>query len=361
MECLRSYIGVRGCGLTAPASGIYINGLAGIEFKGIEDLANPDQTSFAGVWADVEDRAIKRFEIDVIGRLSGFDSRYRLRQVTQTVDLGNAVTNNVAPSANQSGLVIELNNPNDQFVCSNMQTLYVQSIQFYCVNAGAYTLIVKDADLGTVLDTFTVTGVVGWNVTDCDKYYDARRISMTVDTTALTTATLDLSQFNLSGFSNNGIDSGYWGWNNGLWFDYGCSGSAQVRGYQTDISYQNPVYGQNTFGISCVFSVRCTYNNIVCKNKRYFSTAFRLVLGIELMTERIYTSRINKWTTVDLNMAKKLRAEFEAQYRGGTLVDGDFTQTYEGELKKACESIDLNLTDCCLEADGAILWRETQL
>lgn len=361
MECLRDYIGIRGCGLTPPVSGIYINSLPGIEFKGIEDLANADQVSFQGVWNDVQERAIERFRLDVLGELSGFDSRYKLRQITQTVDLGREVGAEIAPSANQSGFVIELNNPGDQLVCSNMQSSYIQAIPFYSVAGGDYTVVVKDADLGTVLDTFTGTATIGWNVIEPDKFYDAQRISITQDTTALTTATLDLSQFNLSGFANNGYADGYWGWNGALWFNGGCSGSAQVRGYQTDASYQNPVYGSNTFGISCVFSVRCTYNNVVCKNKRYFAPAFRLCLGIELMTERLYTSRINKWTNVDYNMAKKLRAEFEAQYRGGELKDGDMSTFYEGELKKACSSIDLDLTDCCLECSQQIQWRETQL
>lgn len=357
MECLLDYIGLKGCGITAPASGMYVNSLPGVEFANVEQLADADQVSYAGVWVDVQERAIERFRLDVLGVYSGFDKRYKLRQITQTVDLGNAVTTVLPPSANQSGLVIELNNPDDTFVCSNMQTLYVQSIQFYCVNAGAFTLVVKDADLGTVLDTFIVTGVVGWNVTSTDKSYDGvSRISITVDTTTLDTATLDLSNFFLNGFDNT---NDFYGWgNNALWFNYGCTGSAQVRGYQTDIAYQNPVYSNNTFGISAVFSVRCTYNNIVCKNKRYFATAFRLCLGIELMTERIYTSRINKWTTVDLKKAYELRAEFEMQYRGGQTKEGAF---YEGELLRACGSIDLDLTDCCLECSSNLQWRETQL
>lgn len=354
---MRNYIGIKGCGITAPSSGMYVNSLPGVEFANIEDIANADQISYAGVWTDVQERAIERFRLDVIGRYSGFDSRYKLRQITQTVDLGNAVTTVLPKVAKQQGLVIELNNPGDTFVCSNMQTLYVQSIQFYCVVNGNFTLVVKDADLGTVLDTFTIAGVIGWNVISTDKSYDGvSRISMTVDSTGLSTATLDLSDFMLNGFDNT---SNFYGWgNNSLWFDYGCSGSAQVRGLQTDISYQNPIYANNTFGISCVFSVRCTYNNIVCNNKRYFATAFRLLLGIELMTERLYSSRINKLTTVDLRRASELRAEFEMQYRGGTTKDG---LMYEGELTKACSSIDLDLTDCCLEASATIQWRETQL
>lgn len=367
MECLRDYIGIKGCNFAPASSGMYINSVAGIEFAMIDQIANADQTSYAQVWADVQERAIERFRLDVIGKYSGFDRRYKLRQITQTVDLGKDLRSGTTqvPSANQSGLVIELTMPTDQTICSNMQSLYVQSIQFYCVNAGNYTIVVKDADYGTTLDTFAVTGSQGWNVTNCDKQYDnVRRLSITVDTTAITTAFLDLSQFNLQGFGQSNWASNSYGWSGyGLWFDYDCTGTAQVRGYQTDINYANPVYGINTFGVSAVFSVRCTYNNVVCNNKRYFATAFRLVLASELMSEILYSSRLNRWTTVDKQKAASLRREYEVQYRGGVMTDssGKEIAQYEGELDRACYSIDLDLSDCCLQTDAPIQWRETQM
>lgn len=358
MQCLYDYIGIKGCGITAPASGMYINVLPGITFNSIESIANEDQVTYAGVWSDVQTRAVERFRIDTIGVLSGFADRYRLKQITQTVDLGREIGDVVLASPYNSGFVLELNGENDNFVCSNLSTFYVQSITFYSINAVAYTILVKDADLGTTLATLTGIATVGWNTIDTDCFYDARRVSITQDTTALDTKTLDISQFNLQGFSNNTIDS--YGWNGTyLGFGWGCSGSAQVRGYQTNGT--TTTYGSNTFGISCVFSVRCTYNNIVCRNKRYFANAWRLCLGIELMEERLATSRINKWTTVDYKSAQRLRAKYEAQYRGGEYKDGDISIFYEGELKLACASIDLDLTDCCLETNSTLQWRETQL
>ena len=360
MDCLKDYIGIKGCGLDPVDSGMYINSLPGIEFAQIQSIADADQNSFLGVWADVQERAAERFKNDVLGEISGFDKRYRLRQITQGVDLGRDLTNVITPAfPAESGLVIELKNPGDQCVCSNMQSLYVQSVQFYCVNAGQFTLTVRDADYGDILDTYTVTGVQGWNVIKTDKQYDdVMRLSITVDTTNIDTNFLDLSQFNLQQFGqlNWCTNCGY---NEmGLFFVGECTGTAQVRGITTDLNGNNPVFGVNTYGVSCVFSVRCTWNNIVCKNKRHFANAFRLLLGIELMTERLYTSRINKYTTVTLERAAKLRKEFEVQYRGGQLEEGII---YEGELTKAIAGIEVDLSDCCIECDAPIMWRETQL
>jgi hypothetical protein len=339
---------------------MYINSLPGIEFANIDQIANADEVSFAGVWANVQERAIERFRLDVIGKLSGFNQRYKLRQITQTVDLWKDLTAGItqAPSANNSGLLIELQQLTDQAICSNMQSLYVQSVSFYCVNAGAFIVTIKDATYNTTLDTFPVTGVLGWNSIKVDKQYDdVSRLSITVDTTALTTAFLDLSNFNLQQFAQTNIFANFD--DGGLWLGGDCTGTAQVRGYQTDINFANPVYSSNTFGVSCIFSVKCTYNNVVCKNKRHFATAFRLCLAIELMSERIYSSRLNRWTTIDKPKAADLRREFELQYRGGQLKDEPIQ--YEGELIKALDSIDLDLADCCLICDANIVWKENQL
>lgn len=360
MWCLKDYIGIKGCGIPAVASGMYINSVAGVEFNEIETIANPEQQSYIGVWEDIQTRAIERFRVDVIGKLSGFDKRYRLRQITQSIDLGNEVDINSITTAsnNRRGLVLELNNPGDQAVCSNMQALYIQSLQFYLSANGNYTITIADADFGTVLDTFAYTGATaGWNAINVDKQYDYTRVSVTVDCTSLDTVKKDISSFDLSGFANSNLFSDF-GYNGGLWVSYDCAGTAQVRGITTDLNYQNATYGDNTFGVSCVFSVRCTYNGVVCKNKRYFANAFRLLLAIELMVERQYTSRINKWTTVDVKKARELELKYEMQYRGGKNSEGI---EYEGELNQAIQSIDLNLNDCCIECDQEIMWRESQM
>lgn len=359
MECLRGYIGLKGCGFPVPDSGEYIQELPGIEFVQFDQIANADQVTAQGVWTDVENRAIKKFELDVLGTYSGFDRRYKLRRITQSVDLGKDISTPTTPaSPNQRGVLMELNNEGDQCVCSNMQSFYIQSISYYATVGASYVITVTDADYSTQLDQWTQTFVAGWNTIKPDKFYDgSRRIYVTVDATNNSTQNYDISSFNLSGYWQNNWCSDC-GWDNGyLFFDYGCTGTAQIRGVSTDTNFQNPVIGQNIYGLSLVFSLRCTYNAVVCQNKRYFSNAYRLALGIEFMNEIIYASRLNRWTTSDKKKAVELRALFEVQYRGGTIDD----LSYEGELLKACQSVDLDLSDCCLECDSPIEWRETRL
>jgi hypothetical protein len=81
------------------------------------------------------------------------------------------------------------------------------------------------------------------------------------------------------------------------------------------------------------------------------------LLGAELMTERIYSSRINRWTTIDKARAQELRREFEARYQGGTIDDVNFT----GELTSAVYGIDINHNDCCVECDAPIMFANSTM
>ena len=128
--------------------------------------------------------------------------------------------------------------------------------------------------------------------------------------------------------------------------------SAGLTPTVTDVKQAHDV-----FGLSAVWSVKCSFNNIVCQNKDHFAEALLYCLGSELMTERINSSRINRWTTIDKPRAIELRKFFEARYKGGVY---DETQ-YEGELTSAVYGIELNLYDSCLCADNKIIWTDSRL
>jgi hypothetical protein len=363
MQCLKDYIGVKCCGFAPSDSGIYINDLPGVEFANIDGIADADQVSWAGVWADVQSRAIRRFRVDLIGAISGFDRRYRIKQISQTADLGRVIdVSQISPASSvRLGHTLELNNLGDQCVCSNLQNIYAQSTSVWMQNPGLFTLNFTDIDLDIVLYTTTVTGVAGWNLVKVEQEFSATRISVTVDSTLLNRPMLDLSQFGLSDVGVSGQTfcsncSGGFGFDSGtssLWFDWGCGCVAKAQGYSVNAGVET--YGYNTYGISTVWSVRCTYNNVVCNNKIHFAQAFLYCLAAELMTERIYSSRINRWTTVDLKKAYELRTEFEVEYRGGQRKDGSLI---EGYLKTCVNGVSLNMSDCCIECDQMIMFAE---
>lgn len=70
MSCLTNYIGLNGCSGNAPASGLYINSLPGISLESIDKIADSEQVTYQGVWADVQVEAWARFYVDVINELT---------------------------------------------------------------------------------------------------------------------------------------------------------------------------------------------------------------------------------------------------------------------------------------------------
>jgi hypothetical protein len=64
MSCLTDYIGLKICGNENPESGVFINSLPGISIEMMDSIAESEQITFKGVWADVQTEAWNRFYID---------------------------------------------------------------------------------------------------------------------------------------------------------------------------------------------------------------------------------------------------------------------------------------------------------
>lgn len=70
MDCMRDYIGLKICGTETSESGLFINSLPGISLESIDKIADSEQVTYAGVWADVQTESAARFYIDVINELT---------------------------------------------------------------------------------------------------------------------------------------------------------------------------------------------------------------------------------------------------------------------------------------------------
>lgn len=72
MDCFLDYIGLSYCAgiYEQPGSGIYLNSLPGISIQSIDAIADSEQTTYLGVWADVQSSAVAQFRIEVISELN---------------------------------------------------------------------------------------------------------------------------------------------------------------------------------------------------------------------------------------------------------------------------------------------------
>jgi hypothetical protein len=326
MDCLIDYIGVLGCGSSEPHSGLYVNSLPGISLKSIEALADAEQSNYLGVWDDVQLRASKKIGLDIV---SQFSKRYKLDATQKTIDLGkNIVSTTIANSAQYRGILFDLDYSLDnvQWKQSALQVHYIQTLYFYSsgVVNGA-TVKFFDYDLNTEVDSITFNAVGGWNTIQVNSTYTERRLFIGVDCTNFTTSYLEIpSSASLCSFA--------------------CGSYIQGGLVTIGDDISTLTESENTHGLSVVYSVKCKYDAIVCKNKESFALPLWYLLGSELMVERMNSERINKWT-VDRKQAEELKAYYDTEY--------------EKSLTQAIEGITIDESDECIWCDPLIAIRES--
>lgn len=89
-------------------------------------------------------------------------------------------------------------------------------------------------------------------------------------------------------------------------------------------------------------------NCLVCESKDLFAVALWYFLGAELMIERTASTRLNRFTTIDVEQAEKLKSDFYAEFQTA--------------LTDAVNSINPNDSDCitdgCVECGGSVRFVE---
>lgn len=97
------------------------------------------------------------------------------------------------------------------------------------------------------------------------------------------------------------------------------------------------------FCISDITVIDC----LLCANLDLFAISLQYLLGAELCYERLYSTAINRFTTIDKKEAGTLRNDF--------LID------FETELASAMKGIDLKESDCIDEITegGNVRWIES--
>ena len=347
MNCLIDYIGLQDCYGSTSLSGMYINQLPGVELQMVDYIADQEQINYVGVWDDVQKRAKERFRNDVI---SEFGKRYKIKTIFNSIDLEKIIdtTQTTSAAPEYRGFTIELNPENDDYVRTNLQVIYIQTLFLYLPSATNTTIDFYDLDTNQLLLTKSVTGVQGWNTINVFSSFDTKRLFVGYDSSLINSVNKDISKIDDLDF----IDNYYV-----YWDSCGCNNSFIFNGAKASlIDPYTITEGIDSFGLSGIWSIKCQYDNIVCNNLEAFKNAWLYCLGAELMKERIYSNRLNEYTVFDRTRAKELHKLFEAMYRGGVVDE----VRYDGELTNIINSINLSPTDCCLECIGAYVqtWNE---
>lgn len=313
MFCFEDYIGVGlHCQTSDSVSGKYITDLPGVSLQNIDSVANEGQGSFIGVFADVKKRAISRLNKDV---LSFLKSQYNLKKSVQTYSTGGELSGQESSLNKKHGV--------------NVFTYYTGSelLRFYVGNVYLYALEEQETTIEIYSETNlvwsrSITTEVGWNTIVVNAQFDSVNLTISYDDSNFTDIPNLVLLNNLCGC-----------------VDFCDDCEIQKEG----VSFTNPASltrVNDTHGLIVEVSVRCSYDAIICANIDLYSDAYLYALGVELMRERMYSDRVNRFTTVD-------------RKRAGELLEL-FTQDYQEFLKTANDTVNINDDSCieCLEMSG---------
>lgn len=344
MKCLENYIGIRGCGQAEPESGLYVDQLAGISLKLIDNLANSEQLTFQGVWSDVQTRALRQFTTLVIAH---FKTKYRLKRLVDEFVVGDDASYDLLDPANEyRGVTINLK-PNQAYptatpAISPLIKMCMAEIEFFATDdvADVEFLIATENNINDVLWSEVIDLKFGWNKIKAHfcmpAFMVTQQMIIAADCNGMAT---------INTFIGNGTSS-----QNGgcceCCIDNCCSAVIKGGIYNLD-DQELTYYTDNSFGFRLVASLQCSYEGLVCANKEIFATALWYLLGKELMFERMHSDRLNKWTTIDRSRAKELHDMYQ--------------ETFQREMDIVIDGIDLFDNGCCLECDPVVSYQETQL
>ncbi len=297
--------------------------MAGVTIKMMEKLTTEEANTFPLFWQDIQTRAIRRMQM--ASQLE-FQERYRIANIQKSYNLEKDIdaTITTPAAAEYRGIYVDDNFYviDNEVKFSALQNHWVQTLFFYSPIVQANSVIkIFDYDLNTVLDTFTQDFVIGWNTIQVNRSYQAYKIFMGVDSTNFNSVTKILP-------STTQI------------FPVNVRGASMTIGADTstlDI-------GQNTFGLSGIFSVKCKYDNIICNNLDLFAIPYSNFCASELMLERMASSRWNMFT-VTQKQAEELKAHYDLEA--------------ESSMKLACNGIDLDMSDICLECNEGLQLKES--
>jgi hypothetical protein len=307
MGCFSGIVTLKGC--SADAGGVFtLNALPGISLRDFNDVANVEQVNYIGVWENINIRAEARMLMEITNRMS---KRYDIRRVRKTVDTaGSLPLANTTPDGVFRGIVI--NNGwtyTENWVSSPFQLFSIDKIRFYkragttatSVDIQFFNFLTKDLLLTKTVD---LTGVPNdtWVSVDILERFSCAALGIGFDDTDI----------NSVSYSDNDANEG-WGGCMDYCFDINCG---YLRAFTSDTATRggNLAVGDTIVGLTAVVTMGCEYEAAICNNKRLFAEAYWYLLGIEFLTEKMYSERINFATSVRREDAEALLALYQVRY-----------------------------------------------
>jgi len=120
------------------------------------------------------------------------------------------------------------------------------------------------------------------------------------------------TDINSVSYSDNDANEG-WGGCMDYCFDINCG---YLRGFTSSTASRtgNLAVVDTIVGLTAVVTMGCEFDAAICNNKRLFAEAYWYLLGIEFLTEKMFSERVNFATSVKREDAEQLMALYQVRY-----------------------------------------------
>lgn len=283
--------------------------------KALEQIANEDQVTFAGVFSDIETRGIDRVKSEVLSYLK---LNYSLKKVLQFHTMPTILGADITPTGKWVGFTMQT-----VFEASEMLSLYIQELSIYSSTPTTGTPI-KIIDIASKKELWSTTKdlTAGWNRIYLNRSFESEGLFVCYQDTGVGVKGLTI-------YDNNSMSSC------NCYFDNLGSCRIFVNGATTtDIEALDLDLGSNTYGVSATIALQCNFEKFICSNREMFTLPLLYAIGNEFALERIYSNRVNPYTTLDKKQAQDLNKYLD--------------ETFLKEIDLACRSIRME-TDVCVE------------
>lgn len=295
---------------TPSRSGLYANQLPGVTLNLLDDLTKDEQEDFNEFWDDIYERSIANFLSEVQGKLADkfhVDLKLVSRETSEFKQTLNTETG-------YAGIKIEYKLP-------RYGVLHMGEIEVYAdfaQQAVKFEFFEKD-ETGRKLHEVEVDLEQGVNHVFVGQDFRADKLFIAFDP-----ALVSIRETKNKYFDNcNYLE----------YSDLSCI-------FPCGTNSQASVKQVNGGGINVIFNAVCSIRKFVEDNLNIFKDAFWYRIGLELIRERMFSDRFNRWTTMMLEDAEKKEAAY--------------IQECEIKLNAAIKSIRINEDPVCFTCKSTV-------
>ena len=304
IDCLKGSVEIRK-NATALSGVTYIDDLPGISEKFLNLLTADNENNISLIWEKVERRGINNMYQKILSEYSKpntFGQQFVQRSIVSQIETGNWLQpfETVASELFWAGLRIYL------YESDNLE-LNLESLQIYNDTGSVVNSQIKVFDLykGTLLDSIDYEiGANSYQTIDVNKRYKAKIVLIAYNREDLTSR--KTSQNQMSYYSNKCSGCGFV-----------TSGDfVKVANSGVEIINHN-VVRDGLGGMIARYSVGCSLDNFLCRQKIYLAPILAYQLGLELFMEIVGSDRINPSTNISEKEYGIILSYFDNNLREG--------------------------------------------